>query len=45
MGGGGGHLFFCDFWRRPAAYFDPPFINFLNLSRDYTEVHKYIIDS
>ena len=43
---GGGRLFFREFWRLPAAYFDPPpFINFSNISRDYTEVHKYIIDS
>ena len=45
---GGGQwrrLFFVIFGDPPAAYFDPPFINFLNFSRDYTEVHKYIIDS
>ena len=40
---GGGRSFFRDFWRPPAAYFDPPpFINFSNFSRGYTEVHKYI---
>ena len=27
-----------------AAYFDPLFINFSNFTRDYKEVHKYIID-
>ena len=44
--GGRGHLnIFRDFWRPPAAYFDPPFINFSNFSRGYTEVDKYITDS
>ena len=32
----GGSLFFHDFWRPPAAYFDPQFINFSNFLRDYT---------
>ena len=38
---GGDIYFLCDFWRPPS----PLFINFSNFSRDYTEVHKHIIDS
>ena len=38
--GGGDAYFFRDFCRPPAAYFDPPFINFSNFTRDYKEVHK-----
>ena len=36
---GGTFIFFVIFGDRP------PFINFSNFSRGYTEVHKYIIDS
>ena len=43
-GGGGVYLFVILADPSPAAYFDPPFINFLNFMRDYKEVHKYIVD-
>ena len=45
INGGERLFFFVIFGDPPAAYFDPPFINFSNFSRFYTEVHKYIIDS
>ena len=32
--------FFVIFADTPAAYFDPPFTNFSNFTRDYKEVHK-----
>ena len=38
----GGVYFFVIFGDLPAAYFDPPFINFSNFSKGYKEVHKYI---
>ena len=38
-------LFFHDFWRPPAAYFDPPPVYyFWNFTREYNEAHKYIIE-
>ena len=42
----GGTFIFRDFWRPPQLILTPPpFINFSNFSRNYREVHKYIIDS
>ena len=43
---GGTFNFFVSFGDPPPQLIlTPPFINFSNFSRDYTEVHKYIIDS
>ena len=42
---GGDVYFFVIFGDPPQLILTPPFINFSNFSRDYTEVHKYIIDS
>ena len=39
-------VIFADLPRSPcAAYFDLPFINLLNFTKDYKEVHKYIKDN
>ena len=46
INGGGGHvIFFVIFGDPSQLILTSPFINFSNFSRNYTEVHKYIIDS
>ena len=44
-GGGGRFVFFVIFGDPPQLILTLLFMNFLNFSRGYTEVHKYITDS
>ena len=42
---GVGGYFFGIFGDPRSLFWPPPFINLSNFSKNYTEVHKYIIDS